>query len=376
MDNLQILLVDDVEANLISLEYLLNDYFDHINIIKAINGEEALKIIFTKHIDLIILDIQMPIMDGFETATYIKQNKKTQNIPIIFLTAALKDEEFKQRGFEVGAVDYLTKPINDYQLINKLRLYIELFRKNKQLLEQQALIHQQSKLASMGEMIANIAHQWRQPLSTISTSATGMLVQKEYGVLDDKTFENSCNLIDKNAQYLSKTIEDFRNYFKNDAKIELFSIKDNMLNTINLLETTITQENIQLFLNVNDDIKIQSYPNELQQSIINIINNAIDSLKNIDKQNRYIFIDIQNQDNKIIISIKDNGGGIQDDIKEKIFEPYWTTKHQSQGTGLGLSIVYNLITNLLNGKVYIKNEQYTYEGNQYIGANFIIELNK
>jgi len=135
MKKAKILLVDDIEANLISLEYLLHDYFDDIQTLLALSGEEALKIAFSDNIDLIILDIQMPLMDGFETAKYLKTNTKTKTIPIIFLTAAFKEEEFQKKGFEIGAVDYLTKPINNHLLLNKLRLYIEIFKKNSKLKE-------------------------------------------------------------------------------------------------------------------------------------------------------------------------------------------------------------------------------------------------
>jgi len=132
-NNVKILIVDDIEANLISLEYLLYDYFKDIIVVKANGGEEALKISLEDSVDFIILDIQMPQMDGFEVAKFLKLNKRTKDIPIIFLTAAFKEDEFQKRGFEVGAVDYLTKPINNHQLVNKLRLYIEVFRKNREL---------------------------------------------------------------------------------------------------------------------------------------------------------------------------------------------------------------------------------------------------
>ena len=133
MKNAKILLVDDIAANLISLEYLLHDYFEDIEIILSNNGEDALKISFSQHIDLVILDVQMPEMDGFEVAKFLKSSPKTKNIPIIFITAAFKEEEFQEKGFSIGAVDYLTKPINNTQLINKLRLYMEIFKKNYKL---------------------------------------------------------------------------------------------------------------------------------------------------------------------------------------------------------------------------------------------------
>jgi len=130
MKHAKLLIVDDVEANIISLEYLLNDYFEDIDIVSVTNGEDALKVAFTQNINLIILDIQMPNMDGFEVAKFLKLNPKTKNIPVIFLTAAFKEEKFQEEGFSIGAVDYLTKPINNNQFINKLKLYMEIFNKN------------------------------------------------------------------------------------------------------------------------------------------------------------------------------------------------------------------------------------------------------
>ena len=372
MNNLNILIVDDTPANLVSLEYLLNEYFNNISIYKAINGEDALKTAFTTKIDLIILDIQMPVMDGFETALFLKKNKKTKEVPIIFLTAAFKEEEFTKKGFEVGAVDYLTKPINNNQLINKLKLYIELFKKNLELLENQKTLLNQTKLAAMGEMIGNIAHQWRQPLSVISTSATGIIMQKEFGILNDEKLLLACNNINDNAQYLSRTIDDFKNFIKGDSRKETFSLKSNINNMLNLVTPILKQNSIELILNI-EDCTINSYANELNQCLINIINNAKDALVNIDEE-KFVFISTNISDNHIVISIKDNAYGISSDIIHKIFEPYFTTKHQSQGTGLGLSMTYKLITEHIKGKIKVINDTYEYKNKTYTGANFIITL--
>lgn len=133
---MNLLVVDDIEANRISLEYLIEEYCkEDIEVVQASSGEEALKVAYREDIDLIILDIQMPGLDGFETAQYLKSNQKTENIPIIFLTAAFKKEEFQQKGFEIGAVDYFTKPIEDMQFINRIKLYKELISKTKELEE-------------------------------------------------------------------------------------------------------------------------------------------------------------------------------------------------------------------------------------------------
>ena len=130
---MNVLIVDDIEANLISLEYLLESYFKDIKVIKADCADVALKKCLESKIDIIILDVQMPKIDGFEVAKYLKLNKKTKDIPIIFLTAAYKKDEFVKRGFEIGAIDYLTKPIDENQFINRLRLYLEIFKKNSEL---------------------------------------------------------------------------------------------------------------------------------------------------------------------------------------------------------------------------------------------------
>jgi len=240
--------------------------------------------------------------------------------------------------------------------------------KDKQLLEQ-------SKLAAMGEMIGNIAHQWRQPLSAISTSATGMLMQKQLGILTDEQFEKFCETINVKAQYLSKTIDDFRNFIKGDRKKRKFSIKDLIDGFLSLEEGIIKNNNINLHLNIDENIEINGYKNELTQCLINIVNNAKDALnEKVKEGERLVFIDAYQENDLTVIQIKDNAGGIPDNIISKIFEPYFTTKHQSQGTGLGLSMTYNIITEGMNGEIFAKNIIYRYEDKEYKGALFTIKL--
>ncbi len=379
---INILIVDDVEANLISLEALLETIDENYNIIKANSGTKALEITLNEKIDLIILDIQMPDMDGFEVAQLLKSNKITTDIPIIFLTAAFKSEEWVHKGFELGAVDYLTKPIDENQFINRISLYTKLIKTIEDNRHKDEILYEQSKMASMGEMIGNIAHQWRQPLSIISTGATGMQMQKEYGLLTDEMFDETCTMIDKNAQYLSKTIDDFRNFIKGDRVKEIFSIKEDIESFLHLVEGSIKKHNINMVVDVSDEIKINGYANELTQCFINIFNNAKDVLDKIDEEDRYIFISAfyenyktsQKQKQKLIIKIKDSGGGISDDIIKRIFEPYFTTKHQSQGTGLGLHMTYNLIVNGMHGDIRVENTTFEYNEKEYTGAQFIITL--
>ena len=242
----------------------------------------------------------------------------------------------------------------------------------RRMFQDQKLISEQSKLAAMGEMIGNIAHQWRQPLSIISTAATGMKIQKEFDNLTDHDFNESCLLINDNAQYLSQTIEDFKNFIKGERKKVKLSIKDNIDSFLSLVSGSIKNNDINMVLNI-EDVTIESYPNELIQCYINIFNNSKDILKEMDTD-RYIFISIKTEDDKINISFKDNGGGILEDVMPHIFEPYFTTKHESKGTGLGLHMTYSLIVEGMNGTIKANNVTYKYEGNSYTGAQFTIQL--
>ena len=235
------------------------------------------------------------------------------------------------------------------------------------------LIFEQSKMASMGEMIGNIAHQWRQPLSVISTGATGMIMQKEYGLLTDEQFVETCNSINDNVQYLSKTIDDFRNFIEGDRKLELFNLKENIESLLHLVEGSIKSYNIDVILYLDKDISIEGYPNELVQCFINIFNNSKDILINKSSR-RLIFISTYILDHKIYIEFKDNAGGIDEKIISKIFDPYFTTKHQSQGTGLGLNMTYTIITDGMNGSINPSNVTFTYDNKNYKGAQFKICL--
>jgi PAS domain S-box-containing protein len=292
-------------------------------------------------------------------------------------------EHFKQSDVELYEVNIqkrdgtispaLVKGKNITFLNKKVRVSLivdmsDIKRKELQLL-------QQSKLAALGEMIGNIAHQWRQPLSVVSTSATGMKLQKEHGILSDEQFYNYCDMINENSQYLSQTIDDFRNFIQGDMKPVKFNLKNDTDSFIKLVDGTIKRYNIQVILELEENINIQGYPNELIQCFINIFNNSKDALvENVDEDERYIFISEYNTDTQAMIVFKDNAGGIPNDILTKIFEPYFTTKGKSQGTGLGLHMSYNLIVNGMKGNIVATNEVYDFNGKTYKGAQFTITI--
>ncbi|MDX9901383.1 MAG: cache domain-containing protein [Aliarcobacter sp.] len=237
---------------------------------------------------------------------------------------------------------------------------------------QEHILSQQSKMAAMGEMLGNIAHQWRQPLSVITTVATGMKLQKEFNTLDDETFEKSIQNITNSALYLSETIDDFRNFFKTDKYKTTFNIKNTFEKLFKL--TSAQFKNLEItFVNEINDYELYNYENELIQALINILNNAKDALENINTP-KVIFISTKKKEDKVIIKITDNAGGIDEKIIDKVCEPYFTTKHQAKGTGIGLFMTEEIIVKHLEGNFSIKNVNIDYENKNYKGAEITIEI--
>ena len=235
------------------------------------------------------------------------------------------------------------------------------------------LFEEQSKLAAMGEMIGNIAHQWRQPLSVITTISSNIKLRSEYEQLEDYDIESDMNIIMQQAQYLSKTIDDFRNFIKNTKEAQKLSLKDTIEKTLSILHSAMINNSITIICDLKEDMNIEGYENELIQSFINIINNAKDAIKeNVKNDEKLIFINTIKEDSSLIITIKDNGGGIPDNIIHRIFEPYFTTKNKNVGTGIGLSMTYKMITERHNASIDVYNEEYTYNNKNYKGACFKI----
>tara|TARA_B100001063_G_scaffold239286_1_gene262650 strand:- start:3937 stop:5853 length:1917 start_codon:yes stop_codon:yes gene_type:complete len=239
--------------------------------------------------------------------------------------------------------------------------------------KQHDLLAQKTKLAAMGEMIENIAHQWRQPLSVITTSSSGIKIQKEMNTLSDEFLDNSINSITNSANHLSNTIEDFKDFFRPDKEKVTFELKNAIEKTIKLLGSNLKVNNINIIQNI-EDITINSYERELLQILLNIINNAQDALLSTTNMKRYIFIDIYKEDKLVYIKIKDNAKGIDKDIIQRVFEPYFTTKHKAQGTGIGLYMSQEIISRHIKGSLEVDNITYKYEDETYTGAIFTVIL--
>jgi two-component system, NtrC family, C4-dicarboxylate transport sensor histidine kinase DctB len=240
--------------------------------------------------------------------------------------------------------------------------------------EKELILFQQSKMAAMGEMIGNIAHQWRQPLSAISSLASGHILHNELGLL---TMEESNKLLEnivKYTEFLSNTIDDFRNFFRNDKEYSLFFIDDAIEKSLLILTGMISVNSITIEKNI-EHIEIFNLKNEFIQVILNLVKNAIDALVDVfDDDEKFIFIDGYVENENVIITIADTAGGIPMSIMERIFEPYFTTKHQSQGTGIGLFMSMEIIAKHMKGFISVKNIETNKNGEILKGASFKITI--
>lgn len=239
-------------------------------------------------------------------------------------------------------------------------------------IRQHNILSQQSKMAAMGEMIGNIAHQWRQPLSTITTAATGLKFEKQNNILTDENFIKVVDKINNSAQYLSQTIDDFRNFFKSNKNRSKFFVNDVIDKTVDLIDAQLKNKDITIVRNI-DNVLLTNLENELIQVLLNMLNNSRDELIKKDYQ-RLIVIEAFEKKQYVYICVHDNAGGIDKDNLPRIFEPYFTTKHQSRGTGIGLYMSSQIINIHMNGNLTVSNEAFIHEGKDYVGAKFVIKL--
>lgn len=241
--------------------------------------------------------------------------------------------------------------------------------------KQNKLIIVQSKIAAIGEMLSNIAHQWRQPLNIISLSTakieTSVLLG---GKMNQEELLEIGGEINRQAQYLSQTIDDFRNYFNsNIEKVAPFSLKDMFKKLNELTKESFLGNKIEIVVDIKDCV-ITSNESLLMQSLVNIYNNAKDVIVEREALHRYFFVDVACNNKSLTIKLKDSGGGVGLEIISKIFEPYFTTKHKSQGTGLGLYITYGIVTQHLGGTIVVSNVEYDYKNYKLSGAEFVITI--
>ena len=228
-------------------------------------------------------------------------------------------------------------------------------------------------MAALGEMIGNIAHQWRQPLSIISTCASGLQLKMELGLDSRDETEGYLKKIMNATFDLSNTIETFRDFNLDDKLIEfdLSELVNKCLETQSFLSKS---NKIHIVKSLEKDLTLNSLQSSLYQVLVNVLTNAREALNTTANEDKYIFITTLKDEEQVIITIKDNAGGIKTENLNKIFEPYFTTKKQSHGIGLGLNIVYKIVNESLNGKIKVKNSKFSYKNEDLEGAEFTITI--
>lgn len=341
-DKQTILIVDDVKENIDVLMELLGKY----DLIPAIDGKRAIEITTQEsNIDLILLDIMMPEMDGFEVCKILKSNSKTSHIPIIFLSAKNRQEDI-QKAFEVGGVDYITKPFNPDELLSRVNTHLKLraYEKDLEMRVQEEIqknkikeqmIFQQSKQAALGELLMHIAHQWKQPLASLGSINNISKARLESdSCVSKKDYLKAIKKSEDIIMFMAETIETFKDFYKPSSDNKNFSLTDSVIDILTIIEGTFYFDDIKIYITSHENEPTFGNTNEFSQVIFSILNNSREIFKLRNTINPEIRIAIDNKK----ITIMDNGGGIKEKSLDDIFLPSVSTK-ESSGVGLYLAKV-------------------------------------
>jgi len=234
--------------------------------------------------------------------------------------------------------------------------------------EQEQLLIQKSKFIALGEMISNIAHQWRQPLSQLSALLMTLKLKYNRDMLDKSSMEIKCVEAENIVEYMSHTIDDFRNFFMPNKDKKRFSIQNSVDEVLRIIQEAIIHHDIVVDVRIESDESIVGYKSEYEQVVLNLLSNAKDAILASGRSDGYIRITLESDEKNIYLRVEDNGGGIKIEPIERIFEPYVSTKEQNEGTGIGLYMSKLIIEKSMRGKLSALNEKE--------GAIFTIELER
>ena len=257
---------------------------------------------------------------------------------------------------------------NDSKRLRQLNATLQT-RIDKAVIENQKherMLIQQSKMAAMGEMIESIAHQWRQPLNVMSLSLTKLEIDRNMGILNDQAFDAQVITMNRQVQYMSQTIDDFRTFYQKDKHTVEISLQAMIDDLEALITPLLNSKSIEFVNEIDQEIMITTYPNELKQVLLNVINNAKDALISCESDKKEIIVSATADEDEIVMYVADNAEGIDEKIMDRIFEPYFTTKFEAKGTGIGLYMSKMIIEDHIHGTIRAENRKN--------GAQFIISL--
>nr|WP_290227255.1 response regulator [Trichocoleus desertorum] len=412
-----ILIVDDNSTNLSVLSQALKQVGLKVRV--AMDGAIALNIAQQQSPELILLDIQMPGMDGFETCAHLKAHPSTQSVPVIFMTA-LADSESKLKGLSLGAVDYITKPFEEQEVIARVNNHLQLRRltktleqKNRELqqwnevLEQrvtertvkltQALedlqrfqlqLVQSEKMSALGQLVAGIAHELNNPIGCIASNLAPAFeyvsdvtkviefyrqacpeaasqLDRTLGEIDiDFALEDLPKLLNS-MQLSTERIKDLsislRNFSRSDATTKMrANLHDGLESTLTILRHRLkavgSRPAIAIVKDYGELPELECYPGLLNQVFMNVLANAVDALEEALPTTPQISIQTAFVDQQIVVHISDNGGGIPTEVQQRAFQPFFTTKAVGKGTGLGLSIARQIVEEKHEGRLSVTSE--------------------
>ncbi len=305
------------------------------------------------------LDIQVSNRSNDETGELIANfNRMVQR---------LKESQERLRSTNKILEERVAERTRDLQRLNE-QLEMRVKQEVAKSREKEQMLIQQSRLAAMGEMIGNIAHQWRQPLNALGLILQNIQIAYETGRLDEEFLNQSVNRGKKLIETMSRTIDDFRNFFKPNKNKERFDVAQSIRSALELVESAFKNHEIKVRLDLQQNLEVTGYPGEFSQVLLNLLNNAKDALLENRKEDREIHIEAKEEGTKIIVTVEDNAGGIPPAIMDKIFDPYFTTKDEGKGTGLGLYMSNMIIQRSMHGHIRVTNSDN--------GARFIIEIPK
>ena len=381
LEGCKVLIVDDMPTNLDILNQILEEEGYVVSF--ATNGEQAIKLATLDQPDLILLDVMMPDMDGFETCRRLKSLGPTRGIPVIFVTGKTDTRDVVE-GFHIGAVDYITKPVRQEEVCARTRAHMQtqaLFKirdelieklrqhneQNRQVLDsQQEQLINNTRLASLGELVGEFAHEVATPVGICLTALTNLiqegqvLQQKvEEGGLTRQDFANYINVSQEsstlavsNVERAAKLIQSYRRVVVDQCREEAsnFNLKDYIESVLLTLSPKLKQTGHQIEVDCSETLLIDSYPGAFAGIITNLVNNSLIHGFEEGCTGTIKFV-VQCQENELVIDYSDDGKGIAKENLDKIFDKYYTSNRQGGGSGLGLHVIQTLVRDTLGGSI-------------------------